>query len=122
MPVAIHADHYGIKNEKDLAQARVEIPTMFDAGITSIAIDASHMPDDQNLLANLALNPYIPAWAGLETEVGEIKGEEGLSTVDEALFLIQGLNAHGIFRGLDRPEQRHHPRHRGVRRRHPGRS
>ena len=95
--MAIHADHYGIKNDTDLAQARVEIPSMFEAGITSIAIDASHLPDDQNLLANIALNPYIPAWAGLETEVGEIKGKEGLSTPDEALFLIQGLNAHGIF-------------------------
>ena len=77
IPVAIHADHYGIKNDKDLAQAKVEIPTMFEAGITSIAIDASHLPDDQNLLANLAVNPFIPAWAGLETEVGEIKGNDG---------------------------------------------
>ena len=97
VPVAIHADHYGIKNDKDLAAAKVEIPTMFEAGITSIAIDASHLPDDQNLLANIAINPYIPAWAGLETEVGEIKGSQGLSTVQEALFLIQGLNARGIF-------------------------
>ena len=97
VPVAIHADHYGIKNDKDLAAAKVEIPTMFEAGITSIAIDASHLPDDQNLLANLALNPFIPIWAGLETEVGEIKGKEGLSTVPEAKFLIQGLNAHEIF-------------------------
>jgi len=97
VPVAIHADHYGIKNEKDVESARVEIPTMFDAGITSIAIDASHLPDDRNLLASLALNPYVPAWAGLETEVGEIKGKQGLSTVEEALFLIRGMNAHGIF-------------------------
>ena len=28
---------------------------------------------------------------------GEIKGKEGLSTVSEALFLIQGLNANDIF-------------------------
>ena len=70
---------------------------MFDAGITSIAIDASHLPDDKNLLASIALNQYVPAWAGLETEVGEIKGKQGLSTREEALFLIQGLNAHGIF-------------------------
>ena len=28
IPVAIHADHYGMKNDKDLAQALVEIPTM----------------------------------------------------------------------------------------------
>jgi fructose-bisphosphate aldolase class II len=97
VPVAIHADHYGIKNDKDLEAAKVEIPTMFEAGITSIAIDASHQPDDQNLLANIAVNPFIPTWAGLETEVGEIKGKEGLSTVDEALFLIGGLNARGIY-------------------------
>jgi fructose-bisphosphate aldolase, class II len=96
VPVAIHADHYGIKGDKDVDAAKIEIPTMFEAGLTSIAIDASHLPDDQNLLANLALNPYIPTWASLETEVGEIKGKEGLSTVPEALFLIQGLNAHSI--------------------------
>ena len=97
VPVAIHADHYGIKGDKDVAQAKLEIPSMFDAGITSIAVDASHLPDDQNLLASLELNPFIPKWAGLETEVGEIKGKEGLSTVNEARFLIQGLNAHDIF-------------------------
>ena len=97
VPVAVHADHYGIKGDKDVEAARTEIPSMFDAGITSIAIDASHMTDDQNLLASIALNPCVPKWAGLETEVGEIKGKEGLSTPAEALFLIQGLNAHGIF-------------------------
>ena len=97
IPVAIHADHYGIRNEKELDAAKVEIPTFFEAGMTSIAIDASHLPDDKNLLANLAVNPFIPKWAGLETEVGEIKGEEGLSTVEEALFLIRGLNGHDIF-------------------------
>ena len=97
IPVAIHADHYGIRNEKELEAAKVEIPAFFEAGMTSIAIDASHLPDDKNLLANIAIHPFIPKWAGLETEVGEIKGEEGLSTVEEALFLIQGLNAQDIF-------------------------
>jgi fructose/tagatose bisphosphate aldolase len=97
VPVAIHADHYGIKKESDLDFAKVEIPSMFEAGITSIAIDASHMADDKNLLANLALTQVVPKWAGLETEVGEIKGKEGLSSEAEALFLIQGLNAHKIF-------------------------
>ncbi len=97
VPVAVHADHYGIKGDADCERAKTEIPSMFDAGITSIAIDASHLPDDKNLLTSIDLNRYVPAWAGLETEVGEIKGKEGLSTVDEALFLIRGLNAHGIF-------------------------
>ena len=98
VPVAVHADHYGIKKTADIAPAKVEIPSLFDAGITSIAIDASHMPDDQNLLASIdIIKSVVPGWAGLETEVGEIKGKEGLSTVEEALFLIQGLNAHDIF-------------------------
>jgi fructose/tagatose bisphosphate aldolase len=97
VPVAIHADHYGIKGDADVEKARVEIPSMFDAGITSIAIDASHLPDEQNLLASIELAEYVPGWAGLETEVGEIKGKDGLSTVEEALFLVQGLNAHDIF-------------------------
>jgi len=97
IPVAIHADHYGIKKEQDINDAKIEIPTLFGAGMTSIAIDASHLPDDQNLMANLELSPFVPEWAGLETEVGEIKGKSGLSTVEEALFLIQGLNAHDIF-------------------------
>lgn len=97
IPVAVHADHYGIKNDADILFAKMEIPSMFDAGITSIAVDASHMVDDKNLLANLELNQFIPSWAGLETEVGEIKGDQGLSTVDDASFLVKGLNAHGIF-------------------------
>ena len=97
IPVAIHADHYGIKDEADLESAKTEIPSMFDAGITSIAIDASHQPDDKNLMANIALKDYIPSWAGLETEIGEIKGTQGLSSAEEALFLIQGLNAHEIY-------------------------
>jgi fructose-bisphosphate aldolase class II len=64
---------------------------------TSRATHASHLPDDENLLASIALNPVVPKWAGLETEVGEIKGKAGLSTAEEALFLIRGLNAHDIF-------------------------
>ena len=97
VPVAVHADHFGITKASDLESARTDIPSMFEAGITSIAIDASHLPEDENLLANIALSQYIPAWAGYETEVGEIKGAAGLSTPEEALFLIQGLNAHRIY-------------------------
>lgn len=96
VPVAVHADHYGIKGEADMEKAKVEIPSLFDAGITSIAIDASYLPDDENLLASLELCPTVPSWASLETEVGEIKGSDGLSTAEEAVFLIRGLNAHGI--------------------------
>jgi len=97
VPVAVHADHYGIKKLDDIEPAKIEIPSLFDAGITSIAVDASHLPDDQNLLTSIELNDVVPDWSGLETEVGEIKGKAGLSTPEEARFLIQGLNAHDIF-------------------------
>jgi fructose/tagatose bisphosphate aldolase len=97
VPVAVHADHFGISKASEVESAKVVIPSLFDAGITSIAIDASHMPEEENLLANIELSTSIPAWAGYETEVGEIKGKEGLSTTEEALFLIQGLNAHQIY-------------------------
>jgi fructose/tagatose bisphosphate aldolase len=97
VPVAVHADHYGIKGPEDVEAARTEIPSVFDAGMTSIALDASHLPDEENLLSSLQLWPYVPKWAGHETEVGEIKGKTGLSTPEEALFLIQGLNAHDVF-------------------------
>ncbi|MFO8083574.1 MAG: class II fructose-bisphosphate aldolase [Desulfobacterales bacterium] len=97
VPVAVHADHYGIKKEADIVPAEKEIPSLFDFGITSIALDASHMPDDDNLLASIRLKKLVPDWAGYETEVGEIKGKAGLSTVEEASFLIKGLNAHNIF-------------------------
>ncbi len=97
VPVAVHADHYAVKSQADIAPAIFELPTMFEAGITSVAIDASHLPDDQNLMANIQLAGQVPDWAGLESEVGEIKGKFGLSSAEEALFLIQGLNAHGIF-------------------------
>ena len=46
IPVAIHADHYGIKKEADIEPARMEIPTIFEAGMTSIAIDASHIKNN----------------------------------------------------------------------------
>ncbi|GAU09554.1 class II fructose-bisphosphate aldolase [Desulfoplanes formicivorans] len=91
VPVAIHADHYAIKGDDDIERARTEIPSLFDAGVTSLAIDASHLSDEANLAANLELAPLIPSWAGYETEVGEIKGKEGLSTPEEALYLIKGL-------------------------------
>ncbi|AMK10718.1 MAG: class II fructose-bisphosphate aldolase [Pseudodesulfovibrio sp.] len=96
IPVAVHADHYFMKKWDDVAPAKAEIPTVFESGVTSIAIDASHMTDDLNLLGNLAVSSSIPAWAGYETEIGEIKGEFGLSSPVEAKYLIQGLNAHGL--------------------------
>lgn len=95
--VAIHADHYTIKKHEDIETAKNEFPKMIDAGITSIAIDASHLSPHENVFANIKLASLLPDWLSIETEVGEIKGELGLSTVEDALFHIGALNAHGIF-------------------------
>ncbi|RXM21775.1 ketose-bisphosphate aldolase, partial [Citrobacter sp. AAK_AS5] len=40
VPVAVHADHFGLKKSVEVEKARTDIPSMIDAGITSIAIDA----------------------------------------------------------------------------------
>ena len=96
VPVAVHADHYAVKNDSDKETAKTEITSLFDSGITSIAIDASHQLDADNVMANIELQQFVPEWAGRETEVGEIKGSQGLSTVEEAVFHIQALNANGV--------------------------
>mgnify|MGYP000650458277 CR=1 FL=1 len=75
----------------DVEKAKVEIPSMFDAGITSIAVDASHLPDDENLLASLELSPLVPGWASLETEVGEIKGKAYLVVDDWCIGYMKAV-------------------------------
>ena len=59
VPVAVHADHYGIKAEKDITPAQIEIPSLFDAGITSIAIDADGLLDQVDLVADIFPAPEI---------------------------------------------------------------
>jgi len=97
---SMHVDHYGIKNQSDLVKAVAHIPKLVEAGWTSVAVDASHLPDYDNLRATRDVAMSLPAYMGLEVEVGEIKGAGELSTVDEALFFIGGLNSWGIYPDL----------------------
>jgi len=100
VPIAIHADHYGIKSQEDVEKALVQIPQMIAAGITSIAIDASHMPDHLNLLANIEIYDKVLSQypeIGYETEIGEIVGKDSVNKPEDAVYLIAALNAHGIF-------------------------
>ena len=97
---AMHVDHYGIKGQADLDKAVTQIPALVTKGWTSFAVDASHLEDYHNLCATRDVAMSIPAYLGLEVEVGEIKGEGELSTVEEALFFIGGLNAWGIYPDL----------------------
>lgn len=94
---ALHIDHYAVKSQEDLMEALVVVPGAIAAGWTSVAIDASHNPDWENLMYTRDLAMHIPPSIGLETEVGEIRGAGVLTTVDESVYYIGGLNSWGIF-------------------------
>jgi fructose/tagatose bisphosphate aldolase len=97
---AMHVDHYGIKGEKDLVKAVAHIPKLAENGWTSVAVDASHLQDYENLCATRDVAMSAPAYLGLEVEVGEIKGAGELSSVEEALFFVGGLNSWGVYPDL----------------------
>ncbi|MDR1133830.1 MAG: class II fructose-bisphosphate aldolase [Synergistaceae bacterium] len=93
----LHVDHYAIKGIDDVFKGSGHLAKIISNGFTSVAIDASHLHDYENLCATRDLGTWIPSPIGLEVEVGEIKGAGELSTVEEALYFIGGLNAWGVF-------------------------
>lgn len=102
VPFVIHGDHITVKNtsEKEIGDARALIDAELDAGFTSFAIDASfnQIPDNARITASLSA-PIVERDLGLEVEVGEIKSagsESNLSTVEEAVELMERLAASGI--------------------------
>jgi fructose-bisphosphate aldolase class II len=94
---ALHMDHYAIKSSGDVTEAVGTIPDALSRGWTSVAIDASHVRDYENLVYSRDVAMHIPAYVGLEVEVGEIRGAGVLSTVEEAGYFVGGLNSWGIF-------------------------
>lgn len=96
----LHVDHYAIKSEKDLLSSITHLRKIVEHGWTSVAVDASHVPDWENLCYTRDVAMNIPPYLGLEVEVGEIKGPGELSSVEEALFFVGGLNAWNIYPDL----------------------
>ncbi len=94
---SLHMDHFAIKSSSDLKEAVRVVPDAISRGWTSVAIDASHVMDWENLMYTRDLAMHIPPYIGLETEVGEIKGAGVLTTVEEGEYYIGGLNSWGIF-------------------------
>ncbi len=94
---ALHMDHYAVKSAEDRDAAAGDIPHAISQGWSSVAIDASHNPDFENLTYTRDVAMHIPQYVGLEVEVGEIKGAGVLSTVEEAVYFVGGLNSWGIF-------------------------
>ncbi|NJD62688.1 MAG: class II fructose-bisphosphate aldolase [Deltaproteobacteria bacterium] len=102
VPFVIHGDHITVKNTsaKEIEDARALIAAELSAGYTSFAIDASFnpIPDNARITAELSA-PVRERKLGLEVEVGEIKSagsESTLSTVEEAVDLMERLSAGGI--------------------------
>ncbi len=93
----LHVDHYAIKSQDDVLKGVAHLNSILMNGFTSVAIDASHLADYDNFVATRSIAGWLPAELGLEVEVGEIKGAGELSTVEEALYYIGGLNSWGIF-------------------------
>ncbi|MCE5202352.1 MAG: class II fructose-bisphosphate aldolase [Synergistaceae bacterium] len=93
----LHVDHYAIKSQEDVLKGVGHLCKILVNGFTSVAIDASHLDDYQNFVATRSIAGWLPTELGLEVEVGEIKGPGELSTVEEALYYVGGLNAWGIF-------------------------
>jgi fructose-bisphosphate aldolase, class II len=106
LPFLIHGDHITVKNstEAEIESSRALIAAELAAGYTSFAIDASfnEIPDNARITAMLAA-PIAERKLGLEVEVGEIKSagtEAHLSTVEEAVALMERLSGAGISADL----------------------
>ncbi len=102
LPFVIHGDHITVKNAtgKEVEGARALIAAEIEAGYTCFAIDASFnpIPDNARITADLAA-PILARGLGLEVEVGEIKSvgsESSLSTVGEAVELMERLERAGV--------------------------
>jgi fructose-bisphosphate aldolase, class II len=94
---ALHMDHYAVKSPEDRDEAVRTVPQAIAGGWTSVAVDASHCRDYDNLTFTRDLAMHIPPYIGLEVEVGEIRGAGVLTTVQEASYFVGGLNSWGIF-------------------------
>ena len=106
VPFFIHADHTAVRDtgEEEFNTAKEIIDAAIEAGYSSVAIDASHNKMEDNIEISASLGKAVmDAGLGLEVEIGEIKlVREGgaLSTVEESLEFIGGLQARGVLPDL----------------------
>ncbi len=105
VPFAVHGDHITVKKPEEVDSVRELIAAELEAGFTSFAIDASHMPNEDNLAATLELaRPIVAAGLSLEVELGEIGAKsgsaEGFTQPEEAEWFIKELVAKGIHPDL----------------------
>jgi len=98
-PFGIHGDHVTIKStdESEIEAARKLLVDQIEAGWTSMAVDASHNENEDNLRITADLARVVnDAGVGLEVEIGEIGGKGGFSTPEEAEWFVSSLVEAGI--------------------------
>jgi len=94
IPVALHVDHC---KDPDVIKRCIE------AGWTSVMIDASALPFEENLdLSRRVVDMALPAGVGVEAELGEIGGvEEDLAVNEEDAHLADPQKALAFCEELD---------------------
>ena len=104
VPVALHLDH-----GKSFESCKKAI----DAGFTSVMIDGSHLPIDQNIEITKRVTDYAHSkGVSVEAEVGTVGGEDiniAYANPDECLMLVKMTNidflapalgsVHGLYKG-----------------------
>jgi ketose-bisphosphate aldolase len=94
VPVVLHLDH-----GKDLDM----IKKCIDTGWTSVMIDGSHLPFDQNLAETRKVNDWAnAAGIGIEAEIGQILGvEDDMVVTEEESIFTDPNEAEKFCRELD---------------------
>jgi ketose-bisphosphate aldolase len=94
VPVVLHLDH-----GKDLDM----IKKCIDTGWTSVMIDGSHLPFDQNLAETRKVNQWAEAAGiGIEAEIGQILGvEDDMVVTEEESHLTDPNEAEKFCKELD---------------------
>ncbi len=101
----LHEDHNTYGRKDDLDEDYDKAVEFRDLGIdneyTSFSIDPSYLPLEENIEAAIDLSePIVEKDLALEAEVGEVKGDEEITRVGEAMYYIESLNEAGISPNL----------------------
>ncbi|HOO71569.1 MAG TPA: class II fructose-bisphosphate aldolase [Spirochaetota bacterium] len=98
-PFTVHRDHTTVQKVTRAAFDKADevIRASILAGYGAFSIDVSFLPMEQNLALSMLLSEQVIK-AGLmyESEVGEIGGKEGNSTVAEAVTLVETMAKAGL--------------------------
>ncbi len=97
----LHEDHNTFGRAGATDEEFEDTEKFRDLGIeneyTSFSVDASYLDLEKNIeVAPKLAKPIVEKGFGLEVEVGEIKGEEEITKVGEALYFVENLKEEDI--------------------------